>query len=602
MTKIGQYEISGLLGQGGIGQVHLAVDTVLGREVAIKSLRPELMNDENFAKRFRAEATSLAKLNHPNITTLYALLTEHGGLHMVMEAVRGATLEAILAKRGGRLDMATAIDLIAQAGDGLSYAHSAGVIHRDVKPANLMVTSSGVLKIMDFGIARVQGGNRLTRDGSIIGTLAYMAPEQLKGAEGDQRSDLYGLATVFYEMLTGATPFRGATDYELMQAQISQTPSRPSSLGAGAGGPLDAVILKALEKSPDRRFPDVASFIEAVRAAAAEHGRRQSLAAILDPRTQAASVKSSANSPASGTTGRFGGTRARIAAIALAAVAMAGGAAAVLLWDDETSPSSRQSPQSPFQTRAPAGTPTAAPRAGQGVYTPGSSASPSQADRLRNELFMKPGGTSRTQAPERGLAPANNPANIAPRFGGKGLEMQMESGSDAESDSATRPPPEPEGHLADAEIAYGEKDYDKALALALPWAKQDNRDAQFLVAKLYEFGRGTERNMAEAFRWYRRAAEKGHAKSAYRVGAFYQQGWGGVAVDLQRALEWYTRAADAGDMEATYFLALMYYKGEGVAQPDNGKAFELFSRVAQSTSPKSAAARKNIEAMQGGHQ
>ena len=154
---IGQYEVRELLGEGGIGQVHVGFDTTLEREIAIKSLRPELLNDKNFFDRFRGEATSLARLNHPNITTLYSLLPEGRNLYMVMELVRGDTLDALLKKRHGPLGVRESLAIIAQAADGLSYAHSMGVIHRDIKPANMMITESGLLKIMDFGIARVRG-------------------------------------------------------------------------------------------------------------------------------------------------------------------------------------------------------------------------------------------------------------------------------------------------------------------------------------------------------------------------------------------------------------------------------------------------------------
>ena len=154
---IAHYEVRELLGEGGIGQVHAGFDTTLEREVAIKSLRPELLNDRNFVDRFRAEATSLARLNHPNITTLYSLLPEGRNLYMIMELVRGDTLDALLKKRNGPFGIRESLAIVAQAADGLAYAHSMGIIHRDIKPANLMITESGLLKIMDFGIARVRG-------------------------------------------------------------------------------------------------------------------------------------------------------------------------------------------------------------------------------------------------------------------------------------------------------------------------------------------------------------------------------------------------------------------------------------------------------------
>src|SRR5262249_18116424 len=262
----GQYEMRELLGEGGIGQVHAAFDTVLERAVAIKSLRPELLNDKNFVERFRGEATSLARLNHPNITTLYSLLPEGRNLYMVMELVRGDTLDTLLRKRHGALAAREALAIIAQAADGLSYAHSMGVIHRDVKPANLMITENGLLKIMDFGIARVRGSQRLTRDGSMVGTLAYMAPEQLRGEGGDERSDLYSLAIVLYAMLTGTTPFVPDSDYDLMQAHVHAKPQRLVGRVPGLDSRVESVLLRALAKKPEQRYASVREFSDALGA------------------------------------------------------------------------------------------------------------------------------------------------------------------------------------------------------------------------------------------------------------------------------------------------------------------------------------------------
>jgi serine/threonine protein kinase len=269
MTRIGNYEVGTLIGEGGLGRVHAARDVVLGREVAIKSLRPELLSDTGFVERFRAEATNLARLNHPNITTIHALLEQGRSLYIVMELVRGQTLEAVLRQRSRGLGLAQSLTIFGQAADGLSYAHSMGVIHRDIKPANIMVMpSSGLVKIMDFGIARLRGSQQHTRDGRIIGTLAYMAPEQLRGEPADERSDLYSLAIVLHEMLTGSPPFTAKTEYGLIQAQINAQPPRLRSLMPEADARLDAALSRALAKKPEHRFASVKEFREAVGGAA----------------------------------------------------------------------------------------------------------------------------------------------------------------------------------------------------------------------------------------------------------------------------------------------------------------------------------------------
>jgi eukaryotic-like serine/threonine-protein kinase len=269
MVRIGPYQIIELLGEGGVGRVHAAFDSVLEREVAIKSLRPELVNDKSFLERFRSEATHLARLNHPNITTLHSLFSEGRNLYMVMERVRGRSLDELLRARGSALGVKDSLALIAQVAEGLAYAHSMGVIHRDIKPANLMITDSGLVKIMDFGIARARGSQRLTRDGGMVGTLPYMAPEQLRGEGGDERSDLYSLAIVLYEMLAGHVPFAAATDYALMQAQIHARPPRLHVPDLSAD--VQSALLQALAKNPERRFSSVQAFSDALRAPALRH-------------------------------------------------------------------------------------------------------------------------------------------------------------------------------------------------------------------------------------------------------------------------------------------------------------------------------------------
>jgi serine/threonine protein kinase len=236
-----------LLGSGAMGTVHVAVDTFIERAVAIKSLRAELTRDPDFVSGFRAEATSLARLNHPNITTLYSPILEGSDLYMVMEVVRGRSLDDVLRERGKPVGVKESLAIIAQAADGLAYAHQMGVIHRDIKPANLMISNDGRVKIMDFGIARVQGSARLTRAGTAVGTPLYMSPEQCRGKEGDERSDLYSLAIVLYELLSGAPPFSGATEYDLIQAQINTVPPPLVPRAVGVKPELESAIMMARE-------------------------------------------------------------------------------------------------------------------------------------------------------------------------------------------------------------------------------------------------------------------------------------------------------------------------------------------------------------------
>src|ERR1051325_2504825 len=204
--NVGKYRIVDRIGRGGMGTVYRAHDDSLDRDVAIKVLNPEL-NDPEVVKRFRAEAVTGAKLDDPGIATIYELLPHEAQWLMVMEFVRGETLEKIV-DRAGSFAPERAADVCTQVLTALGHAHRMGVVHRDLKPANLMMTESGAIKVMDFGIARVSGSDHLTHAGHMRGTPAYMAPEQVLGHEVDARADLYSMGVVLYRLVTGKLPFK----------------------------------------------------------------------------------------------------------------------------------------------------------------------------------------------------------------------------------------------------------------------------------------------------------------------------------------------------------------------------------------------------------
>ena len=258
---VGNYKIEEKLGEGGMGAVYKGVDTMLDREVAIKALRPELASQDSVVERFRTEAVTLAKLNHPNIATLYSMFRQGEELYMVLEFVRGETLDSILQKRGA-LPAEEAIPVFCQVLDGIDHAHDLGIVHRDIKPANMMLTEKGTLKVLDFGIARLLGSARMTRAGNIIGTLEYMAPEQVRGEETDGRSDLYALGMMLYEVLTGKLPFDTDNEFELMKSQTEMTPTPPREINPAIPEDVEAAIMKAIQKNPDDRFQTGGEFRE----------------------------------------------------------------------------------------------------------------------------------------------------------------------------------------------------------------------------------------------------------------------------------------------------------------------------------------------------
>jgi serine/threonine-protein kinase len=262
---IGKYRIVAQIGRGGMGTVYKAIDETLDREVAIKVLNPELA-DTDIMKRFRAEATTLAKLNHPEIATIYELFRSETDLLMVMEFVKGETLDKI-SDRLGPMPAERAAYLIDKVLSALEHAHRAGVVHRDMKPANVMVTEIGSVKIMDFGIARVRGAEHMTVDGYMMGTPAYMPPEQVLGQEVDGRADLYAVGVVFYRLLTGALPFKADTAIGMVQKQISETPIPLNSLREDLPDWCETILERALSKAPGDRYQTAEEFREALSKA-----------------------------------------------------------------------------------------------------------------------------------------------------------------------------------------------------------------------------------------------------------------------------------------------------------------------------------------------
>lgn len=249
-----QYEVIQKLGEGGMGVVYLARDTMIQRLVAIKQLhRDGGSEDESLGERFQAEALALAKLNHPNITHLYSFIPKEDTYWMIMEYVEGKTLEDWL-KIHQKITHQLAASIAVQILDGLEHAHRKGIIHRDIKPANVMINEDGEVKIMDFGIARIRNAQRITSHGKSVGTLEYMAPEQIQGHEGDERIDVYAVGNILYEMLSGSTPFQSDTDYRLMKDKLEKQAESIIQYNPTVPVSFKKIIFKALQRNPNKRY------------------------------------------------------------------------------------------------------------------------------------------------------------------------------------------------------------------------------------------------------------------------------------------------------------------------------------------------------------
>ncbi len=258
-SMVGRYLTLSRVGVGGMGVVYRAHDTELNRTVAIKVLPPQLCRHSEYLKRFHTEAQAQARLNSPHIITLYELMEHPAGEILVLEYVEGETLENRL-RHYGPLPASEAIRIFDQALRGVEHVHQMGVVHRDLKPSNIFITRDGVIKLMDFGIARLMDNHDPSQKGIMVGTLLYISPEQINGRETDCRSDVYTLGVSLFEAVTGRLPFERRSDYGLMHAHVQENPPSPKEFQRRLPRELEAVILKAMEKDPNRRFQTAAEF------------------------------------------------------------------------------------------------------------------------------------------------------------------------------------------------------------------------------------------------------------------------------------------------------------------------------------------------------
>ncbi|MBR4351258.1 MAG: Stk1 family PASTA domain-containing Ser/Thr kinase [Bacilli bacterium] len=256
-----RYEVKALIGEGGMANVYLGYDSILERDVAIKVLRGDLADDEKFVRRFRREAQSASLLNHPNIVQIYDVGEDDGNFYIVMEYINGQTLKQIIKKRK-RLSISETIDIMCQLTDGLSSAHDSYIIHRDIKPQNIMILDDGMVKITDFGIAMAVNASDLTQTNSVMGSVHYLPPEQASGKGSTIKSDIYSLGIMLYEMLAGTMPFRGETAVEIAMKHLKTPMPSIRKVRDDVPQSLENIILKAAAKNPKNRYNNVRELYE----------------------------------------------------------------------------------------------------------------------------------------------------------------------------------------------------------------------------------------------------------------------------------------------------------------------------------------------------
>lgn len=257
-----RYEILEKIGEGGMAKVYKAKCHLLNRIVAIKILRPEFAADEDFVKKFRRESQAAASLSHPNIVSIYDVGQEGDIYYIVMEYVKGRTLKKLISENGGPLEVGRAIEIARQVCKALDHAHRNRIIHRDIKPQNILVTDDDVVKVTDFGIARAANGSTITYTGDVVGTAYYFSPEQARGGIVDERTDIYSLGIVLYEMLTGKVPFEGDSPISVALKHIQEDIIPPSKLNDKVPKELDQIVLKATQKDVNLRYQTAADFLK----------------------------------------------------------------------------------------------------------------------------------------------------------------------------------------------------------------------------------------------------------------------------------------------------------------------------------------------------
>lgn len=267
--QVSSYRLEEEIAHGGMGVVYRGVHTIFDEVVAIKAIFPELTVNPELRERFVNEAKIQRRLQHPNIVQIREFLIDQGKFYIVMEFVEGETLAGKMKRLGGRMPMSEALEIFRQALAGLGFAHSQGVIHRDIKPSNIMLTREGTAKLTDFGIARVVGAAQFTRSGYVLGTPAYMAPEQIQGKKVDHHADIYSMGITLYETLAGRVPFErpddSDSDFNVLAAHINQPPEPPSRYDLTIPAFVEAAILKALSKRPEERFASCEEFEAALK-------------------------------------------------------------------------------------------------------------------------------------------------------------------------------------------------------------------------------------------------------------------------------------------------------------------------------------------------
>ena len=522
---IGPYEVSGELGRGAMGVVLQGYDHAIGRPVAIKVIRSSQFatteEQADASMRFRREAAAAGRLSHPGIITIYQFGEDQGHGYLAMEFVQGSSLDRLLAS-GNPPPLPALLDMLRQVADALDYAHSQGVIHRDVKPGNILVRDDGKIKITDFGIARIVS-QTLTHAGMTMGTVAFMSPEQLQGSRVDGRADQYSLAAMVFRILAGRQVFDAESFFGLSYKICHEEPVPASRLNPRLTAATDRVLAKALSKAADARYRTCAEFVAELERALMGTGSRAAAGPVLpvnppapDPQSSPMSFPKPAPAPWQPPSPVRRSKGIWIAAAVAVGCILSGLLIAWLIWREPARPCSKQ----PF-----------------GCYY--------------EDAVAKRGAGQRPEAIAlfQRSADAGDPRGMVE----VGRACQFGRGRAV--------------HFGDAVLWYRKA------------ADAGNGDGMDLLGDMYDGAHGLPRNVDEALRWYRRAVEAHSGLGMNNLGLAYEMA-AGVPLDYGEALSWYRKSADAGCLAGMANLGSMYAVAHGVAQ-DNAEALLWFRKAAE---------------------
>ena len=578
LEQLGRYRITGQLGAGGMGVVYLAEDTMLARRVALKTLRLESADPsshQELAERFVREARIVAQMEHPGIVSVYDFGYEGHTAYLVLEYVAGSSLAQRLDQQP-RLDAAASVRVLREAASALDYAHKRGVVHRDVKPANLLMTQDGRVKVADFGIAKLSGSTTMTATGMLMGTVEYMSPEQIRGESVDGRSDQFSLAVVAYQMVTGQRPFQADSAVTVAHMIVYEQPTPPSAVNRTTLN-LDRVLARALHKQPAMRYATCSEFAQdleqawlgasspvpraaasVVSSASAETAPMQMQAPPAAPTSPVPSVPPPQPAPppmlATATAapskkwiwvGVAAGFLLLCGAAVFAALRLAPIVLTKLYPASNPPVASSQPAPIPPQPSLQTVTPPAQPPQSETTPQTRPSALPG-----RRQASAEEEKAEHDEAANASAKPSGNqvPASaLEKKAAGGDIRTMVQTGD------------------AFASGRGGTQDYSKARQWYEQAAAKGSGGAMTRLGDLYRKGLGVPRDYAVARSWYEQAAAKDFREAMDRLGELYYQGLG-VPRDYAAARQWYEKAAQRGFPLSFVHLARLYRDGNGVAQ------------------------------------